>query len=373
MLRNRPLITIIFTLTLATMNLRAGDAVMWEKLSVSKTQADTLKTELVEQVQKVLNAGPLKPYFTQRGELHPEWHFTNPGDLVFALSRAYPHLPIEMQKPVKEYLRQAMGAHAPWSDALIKPDSKGTSRNLHELPQASFGWLRDEKYNALPRLHNLYALWLYTLQTSDAELINSHWLAIKAFYEKHRRDAGLYAGGLAGVLGFMRLAELKGAAAERDAAATHFQDAWAKFQSESATSEAAFKRWRGSDPWEKAFSHAGFHLLYLTPEIARLIRETPELRKAVQARTQAAVLQWPMWHLSQGSAFSRHYGESHALSPFMSAMIFPIRANVEQLPADRLRRYVDCEDAAIGDCFYLERLVLAIEATGESNWIDVRK
>jgi len=80
-----------------------------------------------------------------------------------------------------------------------------------------------------------------------------------------------------------------------------------------------------------------------------------------------------MWHLSQASAFSRHYGESHALSPYMSAMIFPVRASVEQLPAVLLKRYVDCENASLGDCFYFERLVLAIEGTGEAEWTDVRK
>jgi len=75
-----------------------------------------------------------------------------------------------------------------------------------------------------------------------------------------------------------------------------------------------------------------------------------------------------MWFISQASAFSRYYGESHALSPLWSAMIFPVKALVERAEPRRLRVWVDAEDAPRGDLFYIERLALAIEALGTPRW-----
>jgi hypothetical protein len=80
-----------------------------------------------------------------------------------------------------------------------------------------------------------------------------------------------------------------------------------------------------------------------------------------------------MWFVSQASTFTRHYGESHAISPLYSAAIFPAKALIEQAPPDRLRVWVDAEDAPIGDLYFIERLVLAIEAHGRESWQDVRK
>jgi hypothetical protein len=54
-------------------------------------------------------------------------------------------------------------------------------------------------------------------------------------------------------------------------------------------------------------------------------------------------------------------------------MIFPVKALIEQSPADRLLRWVDAEDAPRGDLFFIERLVLALEAYGDELWVDIRR
>jgi hypothetical protein len=79
-----------------------------------------------------------------------------------------------------------------------------------------------------------------------------------------------------------------------------------------------------------------------------------------------------MWFISQASTFTRYYGESHAISPLFSAMIFPTRALVQRADPAQLAIWVDAEDAPRGDLFFIERLVLAIEAYGQEQWVDVR-
>jgi hypothetical protein len=133
-----------------------------------------------------------------------------------------------------------------------------------------------------------------------------------------------------------------------------------------------FQRY-GYDKWHAEFHFQGYHLLHLTPEVGRYIRGRPEVRRELISHLDEAELHWPMWFLSQGSAFTRDYGESHALSPIFSAMIFPARALVQPAQAKELRMWVDAEDAPRGDLFYLERLVLAIEAMGKETWVDVRR
>ena len=41
---------------------------------------------------------------------------------------------------------------------------------------------------------------------------------------------------------------------------------------------------------------------------------------------------------------------------------------IGQSPANELRLWVDVPDALIGDCYYLQNLVTAIEAWGQAAW-----
>jgi hypothetical protein len=66
-------------------------------------------------------------------------------------------------------------------------------------------------------------------------------------------------------------------------------------------------------------------------------------------------------------------GESQALSPSFSGLIYPVDTLVERADPARLRVWVDAEHATRGDLFFIERLVLAIEAMGSPRSVDVRQ
>jgi hypothetical protein len=238
-------------------------------------------------------------------------------------------------------------------------------------PEHNWEW-REDVYRRLPRVHNVYSLWLYADATGDGQYIKDHWSEVRSFYARHQQDTTAYLGGVSAPLGLARLARLAGdqeaeRQGERDTAT-----AFARLDHLTALQRPLAARYGFAESWPGPFLYYGFHYLHLTPEVARYVREHPAVLRAVTEPTASAVEHWPMWFVSQASAFSRYYGESHALSPLYSAMIFPVKALIERADPAQLRVWVDAEDAPRGDLFFIERLVLAIEATGQEDWRDVR-
>ncbi len=346
---------------------------LWQKCVVNTigSEADRLRTRLADHIEAMIEAGHLLPYYTRRGETHPQWYFTNPGDTVTALARAYPHLPETTQPRLIDYLRREMAAYPPFGDRLNTPDDQGASRMAFEVPKHKRRW-QLRTYRRLPRIHNLYGLWLYTDTTGDVDYIRHNWKSIRSFYQQQKEDIRLYAGGVSGPIGLARLARLIGdvdteRAAERDAFA-----AFRTLDNLPAMQGPMAGRWglgrKGSDP----FLYCGFHFQSLTSEVARYVRDHPAVYRYVCDHTEAAIDHWPMWFVSQASGFSRYYGESHALPPIYTALIFPIKALVKRSDPSQLRVWVDAEDAPRGDLFFIHRLVLAIEAYGHKRWVEVR-
>ena len=97
--------------------------------------ADRLKAMLAEHVREMVDVGHLGPYYAKRGELNPRWYFTNPGDTVWALSRALRYLPGDLQEGVRRYLRREMSDYPPLSDALNAPETPGRSRMDFVVPK----------------------------------------------------------------------------------------------------------------------------------------------------------------------------------------------------------------------------------------------
>jgi hypothetical protein len=352
-----------------------GDFI-WQRQTVtdipdSETIA-RLRRMLATHVGAMINAGHLKPYYCKRGENNPRWYFTNPGDTVWALGRAHGHLPASLQAAVRGYLQREMESYPPLSDAISTPDDEGTSRMDFDVPR-HLREFEPEFYRDLPRVHNLYAVWLYTNATGDADYARRHWTSAATLAQRHREDFRAYAGGAAGAIAWARLAALVGDGQAVSAAEACALQALAALQNEPAMRQPMANRYGFRESWHQPYHLFGFHLLQLSPEVARYIRHHAAPRESIGQLVDAGVDHWPMWFVSQASAFSRYYGESHALSPLFSAMIYPVKALVQQSDPAQLRGWVDAEDSPRGDLFFIERLVLAIEAHGKVQWTDVRR
>jgi hypothetical protein len=334
--------------------------------------AEPLRTELVRQVERMITAGHLQPYFAKRGELNARWYFTNPGDLIGLLGRVHPHLPPDLQLRLQLYLRNEMARLPPWTDCLNSPAEPGTPRQYFEIPEHIREWDDGRLYSSLPRVHNLYSIWSGLECLKDESLLQSHWEEIQAFYAAHRRDVNTYLGGVSAPIGLARLARHMGDSEVEHRAVEDARAALQAIAQEPGWRTPMMRRYGFSADWTDDFNFAGYHLLSLVPEVARYVRDHEELRDSISEHIARGADHWPMWFLSQASGFSRYYGESHALSPLHSAMIFPAKALIEQPPAQSLWKYVDAEDAPIGDLFFLERLLLTLEAHGQETWHDVR-
>jgi len=339
------------------------------RTAVRLIYASTLKRWLTEHVEEMVDAGHLLPYYAKRGENRARWYFTNPGDTVAALARAYPYVAEDLRPRLAAYLKSELSEYPPWSDRLNRPGDVGTSRMDFQVPDYRWDW-REPLYRGLPRVHNVYTVWLYVDATGDEALVRHNWDKIRGLYERHRPDTMVYVGGASAPIGLARLARLVGDEATKTAALGDASKALHALQDLDAIQAPMAARYGFGGRWPGPFVYAGFHLLHLTPETARYIREHPQAYKHVVDKTAAAIDHWPMWFVSQASAFTRYYGESHALPPTYSAMIFPVKALVERANPGQLRIWVDAEDAPRGDLFFIERLVLAIEALGEERWVD---
>jgi hypothetical protein len=347
---------------------------VWQKRVIRDLPAETspFRQELVVQIGRMIDAGHLLPYYAKRGELNARWYFTNPGDLLGTLGRAYPYLPPECQLRLRGYLAQELTAYPPWTDRLNSPSDKGTPRQDFHVPEHLWEWQEGRLYSSLPRVHNVYAIWQYVDATDDTSRIRPHWAAIQSFYNSHREDVTSYMGGVAAPIALARLARrMEDQQAERAAV----QDAVAALQAirrEAEWRTPMLRRYGFPVEWSEPFILSGFDLLSLTPEVARYVRDHAETRDAIVAHVEQGIDRWPMWFVSQASCFSRYYGESHAISPHYSAMIYPVKALLERESPEQLQTWVDAEDAPRGDLFFLERLVLALEALGQEQWVDLR-
>ncbi|MBN1846661.1 MAG: hypothetical protein JW810_13330, partial [Sedimentisphaerales bacterium] len=344
------------------------DRYLWQRRVVTgiSALADELKSILAETVEAMLDAGHLGPYFTSRGEGNAHWYFQNPGDLIGALAGAYPYLPAGMRPAVLAYMQSEMDHFAPWSDVQLHNSDPGTvRRNRHPLPDAMSS---DRRENPWPRLHNCYALWNYADVTDDWQTLEENADAIVAFYEGHRDQRAVTYGQMSGCIGMARIARRLGRDQLVETACRDLQEALARGRDPATMREAAWQAYRLGRGPDDPFNVHGFFCLDLSPELARFINDHPPTRQQVLAVIEEGVWRYPMWFVSQASCFMRLYGESHAITPLYSKMIFPVKALVEQADPGQLLIWVDAEDAPLGDLFFLERLVLAIEAWGQADW-----
>lgn len=115
----------------------------------------------------------------------------------------------------------------------------------------------------------------------------------------------------------------------------------------------------------------GWIFLDLCPEIGRWLRETAG--GEVRRRHEEGLRRYPLWWIAAAPYFCRWTGdESVGLSPEVFGMFVPVERWVLGGDAPTLRRWMRSHPTGIGDCHWIEALVLAIEAHGATMWTDVK-
>ncbi len=379
------LVMILLSLTLFVQQSQAqtNEDFTWQFLvPQSVSGADDLKARLTQEVRDIIAAGHLAPFRAMYGETTLHYYWYQPFDVVYALSLAYPHLPADVQAQVKTYLKNEMQQYPLWSGNLLNANV-GTRREPDQITDAERGAVPGGYANR-PTLFSLYALWFYAQQTGDWAYIQQNWSAIVSFYNAHRGETTRFYQSIAGAIGMARMARQK-STVDTQMQNTALADVAAGLNAGlnyGQFSQNATNAYIWSDngiPWTLGYFYQGFQLLNLAPEVARFINANAALKTAVLGNStsdihslrQAEYL-FPLWYMAQAPTFSRYFGEGSSQPPDIKAMVFPIKAWIQKLPAATLRLYVDVPDALIGDFYYLHGLVYTIQAHGQECWEDIR-
>jgi hypothetical protein len=347
----------------------------WEYPRVNGvTGAEDLVQRLQEEVQKVLDAGrlsPMRAYYADIPEAEEYWMYLEPGRIITTLAWAYPYLTPTQQTGVRSYVAAelASSTHAPWATSPMSP-TVGTRRELHPLERVTY---RTFAFGATrPTVHTIYGLWLYAFRSGDWATIQAKWSSIKSMYSSRSSQGDIY-GTMGAHVAMIRLAQKFGDTATLNTALSNLQtqlNAGVDFA--TIESRVSTKYWSDMYVTPRASSvHEGWMFLNLSPEIGRYLAD--QVRASTVARNDSGKVQYPYWWLRQAPYECRWTGHEGAGIPAeMMGMVVPVERWVVQASASTLMDYMRSGPVCIGDCYWLESLVQAIEATGTLAWVDVR-
>jgi hypothetical protein len=379
----RPAFLALIVLWLGPVELRAQDAAtyVWQyRVPVDITGADDLITRLESEVAKVIEAGHLAPFRALYGEGNTQYYWYEPYTAVHTLASAYPVVRADLQTAIVTYLQAEMQRYPLWSTQLIDPQA-GTRRQPDRMTAVEFGSL-PEGYDLHPRLFALYALWLYAHHTGDWAYIDANWDQITGFYDAQRSEIGQFYASIAGAIGMARLAHQQQDQAWVDQALRDIDNGLNQgrdlelfgLNAEMNARPGLNEDW----DWRSEWLFMGFHYRNLTPEIARYMAATPQLRAQVRGETGSRYAAtegerlYPLWWMAQAPIWSRYFDEGASVPVDAKAQLFPIRAWIYDDSPQQLRQYLDVPDALIGDYTYMQALVYTIAAHGTACWQDIR-
>ncbi len=374
---------ILFT---AVLNAQTVDVARyaWETPAASGvTGADDLQTELQEEVQKVLDAGHLAPINVHYADASPVGYgetyflYLEPGRIVTTLAAAYPYLTAAQQAAAKTYVRAELAdsRFAPWGSYPMAKDV-GARRELH--PMDRIWGLPIDWGMKRPSVHTIYGLWLYGYRTGDWSAVQPRWSDIKSMYSARLGQADLY-GTMSAHIAMVRLAARFGDGAAQASAYANLTSAL-----QAGLDFAAVENnvWNKTPYWDSPYRefytgrddglvYRGFQFLNLSGEMARYLGEN--LRDTVLARHNTGAAYFPRWWMIQAPYFTRLTGdEGIGQTSELFSMRMPVERYLLATEARTLRTYMSSAPTGLGDCYWLEALVLTIEAHGSLSWVDVR-
>jgi len=372
----------------------------WEFPVVSQVRgAEQLVETLRAEIQRILDAGRLSPLYLSTSDQESVGYtlYNEPGRIITTLAWAYPYLTESQQAAVRAYVAAEFAdpVFSPWG---VTPQGKNGNTNFplpreagaarEDHPKERWWHGRNDFGLNRPFLHTLYGAWLFGFRSGEWSALEAAWPAIRSRYEAYANDPAqrLY-GGMGAHVAAARLAQRFGDTTTRDAALLNLRNALTAGLDFAAVETLA----RGTPglEWQSPYgsfpdmydsrmdgtTYRGWMFLNLTPEIARYLNEeNSTLRGAALARHDLGKQTFPLWWLNKVSYFNRSWtgDEGTGLLPEMIGMIAPVERWVAGAPAATLAKQMRGSPQGVGDCYWIEALVQAIEAHGNAAWRDVR-
>ena len=362
------------------------DRYLWEYPLQTNLQVDLeLQEELRTEIQKILDAGTLglRPIPCRYSDLMEDHYelYQEPGRLLHTIALAYPYLTAQQQDMSRMLVAQLLSdeIHRPWSNTRV-PANVGVRRELYE-PDSVWGVGSDFGLYR-PTIQNVYSIWLYTYRTGDTSTVAEHYETIRSFYNNKVAfgvDPGNLYGTMSAHIGMARLANMFEDEAQVNVAANNLQTNLLFGLQMSQVDQAAAQGLSGwNAPYGRAYDerqdnwvYRGYIFLHISPEMVRYLRD--EVYEAAMERHSYGLSRFPLWWMRQAQYFCRWTGDEGVGIPSeMMGMIMPLERWLVNRPAETMRDYLLSAPLGIGDAYWLEGLVYALESDAEDVWVDTR-
>ena len=344
------------------------------EVSVPIPRKSEIFQELGSQVERIVEAGHLRPAYINYGHLEgcrrcgddlgDVWH--NSAETLYALTRTLPHLSASLQERLSDYLRREMEEYPPteynhvgWQGEKrelfdVPPDIKLTEskakRENHE-----YVWRRN------PFFH--YALWKYAETFGGAKDLferSQGLLETPPPDEKLVKDPSVHNAFIAGYLGYLSLEKMSGL--DESQPIRHEYERLRELRVSSFAKDSAYADhgWNGEDrlPYRRSYNVAS-NFMFLVPELADFlrVRTMEKVRVAVAEYSRLA----PYWFVSQAE---EGFGENTIVPVYDSHALFQAKSLILGEGYEELARYLDVPAVEVGDLYYVLNLVSLIEAEG---------
>jgi len=334
-------------------------------------ETQELRNRLTEEVQKILDAGHLRPGYRSVGlfDLHSRceygdylldyWH--KPSDILYVLSIALPHLPESQQQAVLAYLADEYQSFPPDQYTHIG-FAQGARREAFALPNevqdAARSYLSGvtgydfEGWSWPP--HIFYELWKYAEVSGNAtEIFNRTQNKLdsppsNAYLVEYAYVHNAY---IAGYIGYLELQKLAGY--QESASVRAELDRLLELRVTTFDKDTPYTSGSGS----RVLSVAR-NFMYLTPELADYLHEhaLADVQTALEEYNTVA----PYWFVSK---FEATHGEGAVQQFYDYHALFQAHALILDKSRIELSKYLDVPATEVGDLFYIHNLVSLLEAS----------
>ncbi len=353
------------------------DKYIWQtyRSSAPALFASNLVTELRAEVDKVLAAGPLAPVRTVYADLEqdPYFMYWQGGRIITTLAMAWPHLTASQRERNRNYVQTELqdDPRAPWTPQGFIPPDRGARRELHTFHEPR-GWDRYWSMwgNRKPTMGGFYGLWLYADRSGDWATLQAHYSRISGLYARKAAQCDLY-GTMGAHVAMARIARHFNDQTMTTLAVSNAVSAFQAGTNFALVENAARKYWKERyDPRQTNLVYQGWMFLDICPEVGRYLAD--HVKTETLERHAQGLKQYPLFWLREVPYWSRWTGdEGLGIPTELMGMIVPIERWVVNSTSATLAGYTRSAPICLGDCYWIETLILAIEATASGRWEEV--
>jgi hypothetical protein len=346
-----------------------------------------LRSLLEEHVAEFITENRWAPFHEWYGIRTSELSMTEPAQVFYSLSLAYPYLSSQLRDQVRTYMREEWNRSQPFQNLDFPNLGQGAARNWHPIDQNDYSGANGN--NISNRIIQIYALYLFAQNTDSWDLVEAQYSTIKSIYESisstlaERHDAN-NSRNIHSVIGFIRIADHSGNSTDVTDALSKLETMVSQkldHQRDEGDDCAANLNYSGAEPGDPGWVSGQFrygNAFYTgTNHDGKVVQWTdmgPELGRMLRDYATTASSNIATWIYRNAQGFWLVRGdvpvqEGEVFTPryYTTQNYFHVLSDVQAVDFTAHQQIMDAP-ACRADVYYMERLVRTIEASGAQNW-----